>query len=115
MDLYAEMRLDPFLDAVTTFQKNKLTHIKRYVENENGDVQVKIQINPNSFRMPLGQYTAKLVIGYQDGETMKTLVSSTDFWVIPWKLILAILVGSGFGVFLFYQQKNKKSKSKSKK
>ena len=41
LDLYAELRLDPFLDAVVTFQKNKLTHIKRYMEDQNGNVDDK--------------------------------------------------------------------------
>jgi len=36
LDLFVELRLDPFLDSVVNFQKSKLTSINRLVRDENG-------------------------------------------------------------------------------
>jgi len=43
-----------------------------------------------------GRYTATLDLSYGDG---KTLSSSTQFWVLPYKLIIAIIVGLALLIF----------------
>lgn len=46
--------------------------------------------NANQFRF--GKYTAELVIAYDDGERDVPLTASVDFWIIPWRIILAVVV-----------------------
>lgn len=40
----------------------------------------------------IGQYTAKLVAVYNDGQRDVPLVRETTFWVMPWKIILAAVI-----------------------
>lgn len=56
--------------------------------------------NLGAFRM--GQYTAKLVAVYNDGQRDVPIILETTFWVIPWKILLGALVVLaliGFGVW----------------
>ena len=40
----------------------------------------------NQFR--LGKYVAKVAVVYNDGQRDVPLIASTDFWVVPWRLIV---------------------------
>lgn len=39
-----------------------------------------------------GRYTAELAVVYDDGVRDQLIVSETHFWVLPWKIILAVLL-----------------------
>ena len=39
-----------------------------------------------------GKYTAKLFAGYDDGVRDVPLEASVDFWVIPWRFLLVLLL-----------------------
>jgi hypothetical protein len=57
-------------------------------------------LDPSKIRF--GHYTAKVALAYSDGDTEVPLEGSISFWVIPWKLLLALLlIVSIFGVGLF--------------
>lgn len=49
-------------------------------------------------RMLFGRYTADLVVAY--GTSGEEVTMSVSFWVVPWKLVLAIIVGLVGGFFL---------------
>ena len=78
--------------------------------------------NINDLRV--GNYTAKLVAVYNDGTRDIPLQATVQFWVLPWKFILAGVaifavfafgVWSMFGRFLrFIQKKTPKQKRKNK-
>jgi hypothetical protein len=56
-------------------------------------------------RFRLGKYTAHLLMVYDNGERDIPIESYVSFWVIPWRVFLAILVGflltMGLGILLF--------------
>lgn len=63
-----------------------------------------------------GHYTATMMIKY--GKDSQTLTAKTSFWVIPWKLILAIiilLVGGFFALRITIRNYNRKIIAKAKK
>lgn len=49
-------------------------------------------------KMLFGRYTANLLVTY--GSNKQTVTSSLVFWVIPWRLIAAVIVGLIVGFFL---------------
>jgi len=56
-------------------------------------------------RFRLGKYTAHLLMVYDNGERDIPIESYVSFWVIPWRVFLAILLGflltMGLGILLF--------------
>lgn len=40
----------------------------------------------------IGQYTAKLVAAYNDGQRDVALEKETSFWVLPWKIIIGVVI-----------------------
>ncbi len=80
------------------------------VKDENGNVQTRFQLNPSFFRMPFGKYNAKLAIGYDDGGKYKNLVQDFEFWVIPWKLLLAIAII--LSLYIYYRIKKRANNKK---
>ncbi|KXK27275.1 MAG: hypothetical protein TR69_WS6001000149 [candidate division WS6 bacterium OLB20] len=63
------------------------------ITDENGTVQTRFAVDPSNFSLPFGQYTAKLAVGYDDAGSKKIVdAQEFTFWVIPWKLLLAIAV-----------------------
>lgn len=38
-----------------------------------------------------GKYTAQLVLAYDNGERDVPLTATVDFWIIPWRIILAVI------------------------
>lgn len=46
----------------------------------------------NLSKIRFGQYTAKLVAVYNDGQRDIPVYGEVSFWVIPWKIILVVLV-----------------------
>ena len=61
-------------------------------KDKNGNVIEKVSINWDkltSFR--IGQYTADLLLVFDDGTKDVTLSGETTFWVFPWKAVLIIL------------------------
>lgn len=52
----------------------------------------------NTFRF--GKYSATLVAVYNDGERDIPIVKKIEFWVIPWRVILAILAIIGLFIYL---------------
>jgi len=47
-------------------------------------------------KLRIGQYTAKLVAVYNDGQRDVPIEKEVTFWVIPWKIILGIIVVVAF-------------------
>jgi hypothetical protein len=39
-----------------------------------------------------GKYTAKAIVVYNDGQRDIPIEAAIEFWVIPWKLLLAVLI-----------------------
>jgi hypothetical protein len=76
--------------------------------NNNGDASTTDvteqteSTNPLS-RLRFGEYTARLVVVYQDGYGRDVPITSTmSFWVIPWRILLVfllILLVIGFGIY----------------
>lgn len=71
------------------------------VETNNDQVVLDEQGNPkqslkwdfaNASQLRFGKYTAEMVIAYDDGERDVPLTASVEFWVIPWRIILAVVV-----------------------
>ena len=82
-DLFAELRLDPFLDSVVTYQKNKLTHIKRYVEDQNGILDEKASKLFNSpwFDQVIGSYVEATLQGFDLSEIDKIIKRKGEFTI----------------------------------
>ncbi len=80
------------------------------VVDGNGNVQARFSFNLQNARVPLGKYTAKLAVGYDDDGSKKSLIATYDFWVFPWKLVLAILlVVAGY---IYYKYRKSKTHRK---
>src|SRR5690606_29187936 len=43
-------------------------------------------------KMRFGKYTAKLVMAYDDGQRDVPIESEIEFWVIPWRIIVGVLI-----------------------
>ncbi len=72
------------------------------VVDAKGKPQTHLKINWNkvtSFR--IGKYTATALVVYDNGERDVSLESTTDFWIIPYRLIGGILVSVILIVILF--------------
>ena len=76
--------------------------------NNNGaasttDVTMQAESSNPLSRFRFGEYTARLVVVYQDGYGRDVPITSTmNFWVIPWRILLvflAILLAFGFAVY----------------
>lgn len=53
-------------------------------------------------KLRAGKYQAQLVMAYDNGQHDVPLEASLEFWVIPWRLILASLVIGGLALFGLY-------------
>jgi len=64
----------------------------KLILNKKGKVKQKILWNFENFKnFRIGRYTAKLLLIYDDGERDIPIEASTSFWVIPWRIILALI------------------------
>lgn len=56
--------------------------------DKNGKIQNQLKINWDKItNFRFGKYTAKLVLVYDDGKRDVTLISSKEFWIIPYTVI----------------------------
>lgn len=63
------------------------------ITDDNGNVVTRFTVNPGDFNLPFGQYTAKLAVGYDDAGSKKIVdAQEITFWVIPWKILLALAI-----------------------
>jgi hypothetical protein len=98
--------IDKHGNPVMSLNWNLPTNAEAY--NNNGDASTTDvtesaeSTNPLS-RLRFGEYTARLVVVYQDGYGRDVPITSTmNFWVIPWRILLvflAILLVFGFAVY----------------
>lgn len=61
-----------------------------------------------------GHFSAKLLAVYDDGKQDVPLEATVDFWVIPWKIMLAIfavLLVVGFGIFSAVRAASRKARA----
>ena len=74
--------------------------------DENGQTKQKLEWNfAEADRFRIGKYTAHLLLVYDNGERDVPIESFVSFWVIPWRLFLAIaltfVLTMGLGILLF--------------
>ncbi len=84
----------------------KLDNHGKFIENLNWNFS-------NITKLRIGQYTAKLIMVYNNGSVDVPLASSLNFWVVPWKLILmgiAVLALIGYGIYSGIKSLSKKFK-----
>jgi hypothetical protein len=53
-------------------------------------------------KLRFGKYQAKLLLIYDDGHRDVPLEGTVSFWVVPWRLLLALLVNVGIIIGFFY-------------
>jgi len=59
----------------------------------NGDTETQLSFNWDKVsKQYIGPYKAKLMLVYDDNGLKKSILAEKDFWILPWKLILVILV-----------------------
>jgi hypothetical protein len=67
-------------------------------------------------KLRIGRYTAKILVVYDDGKEDVPLEASVNFWVLPWKVILGLLVlvaVIGIGIFSFVRGVVRKGRSRT--
>ena len=82
-DLFAELRLDPFLDSVVSYQKNKLTHIRRTVTDDKGNVdEVATKVfNSSWFDTLINGFVESQLNGFKVFE-INQIVKNKGIWTI---------------------------------
>lgn len=77
--------------------------VDRVTTNADGSTSTNTDWNWANFgNIRFGQYTAKLVAIYNDGQRDIPITSEVTFWVIPWKILLGVFVVLllvGFGIW----------------
>ena len=77
--------------------------VDRTTTNADGTTAKHLDWNWGNFgHIRFGQYTAKLVAIYNDGQRDVPIMTEVSFWVIPWKFLLGALVVLlliGFGIW----------------
>jgi hypothetical protein len=58
----------------------------------------------------IGYYEAEIVLAYSDSN--KVLTAKTNFWILPWRAMLAVLIFTIVVMFTFRQRWKSRSKSK---
>ena len=80
--------------STRTLKTEWVSGFPRFEKAEDGSVrEVWDWTKVSEFRF--GQYTAKLVGVYNDGERDVPLEAEVTFWVVPWKIILGIVIIAG--------------------
>lgn len=65
----------------------------RTITDSSGKTHIEQDWNlANLSNLRFGQYTAKLVAIYNDGQRDIPVMGEVSFWVIPWKFLLALLI-----------------------
>lgn len=78
-----------FLEGVTIEENGK--QVPKL--DGNGNTETKLSFDTTKFNKQFfGPYTAKLLLVYDDNGQKKTIISEKEFWVLPWKVILAIIL-----------------------
>jgi hypothetical protein len=91
----------PWTDGFPVFQQRLVHNVP--ITDSHGNVEETLHWNftqANKFRF--GEYTAKLLVVYDNGKIDVPLESTLTFWVLPWKLMLlalVIILIIGFGIF----------------
>lgn len=66
------------------------------LKNRDGTTKYKLQWDPGfSTNFYVGKFVANLVVIYDNGQRDIPLEKEIEFWVIPWKLLLALTVALG--------------------
>ena len=85
--IYTNTWDDGFIVRVPKVENNKT------VQDKKGNTVYVTKWNLSKFdRFRIGKYTAELLLVYDDGTRDVPLEARVSFWVIPWKIILAVLV-----------------------
>lgn len=63
------------------------------VKDASGNSQTQLAFNWDKLsKQYFGPYKAKLLLVYDDDGQKKNIMAEKDFWILPWKLILAIIL-----------------------
>ncbi len=68
-------------------------------------------------KLRFGRYTAKVLVVYDDGTKDVPLEATVNFWVLPWKIMLGLLVVLliiGLGIFSFIRGLVRRARNRSK-
>jgi hypothetical protein len=91
-----------FMDAI----KDSGNSPKRDAE---GNTQSQLAFNWDKLsKQFFGPYKAKLLLVYDDEGVKKNILAEKDFWILPWKLILAIIILVAGYVFVKSKLKEEK-------
>lgn len=103
------------------FPVYKLKQQNGHVKIENGKQVFGLQWDISKIgHLRMGHYTARLVMTYDDGTKDIPLEASVSFWVIPWRLIFAVVIPlSGVAIlgysYIRLRQRVKKLQAKDQK
>jgi hypothetical protein len=88
---------DGFLRYVDAQEDGKV------IRNEDGTIKKTLDWNwKDAAKLRFGKYQAKLLLIYDDGHRDVPLEGTVSFWVVPWRLLLALLVNVGIIIGFFY-------------
>ena len=63
------------------------------IKDSNGNTKTQLALNWDKLsKQFFGPYKAKLLLVYDDDGIKKNILQEKDFWIIPWKLILAVII-----------------------
>ncbi len=75
----------------------------KVVHNDDGTIQKTLDWNwKDASKLRFGKYQAKLLLIYDDGHRDVPLEGVVSFWVVPWRLLLALVVNIGIIIGFFY-------------
>jgi hypothetical protein len=87
-----------------------------FVTDEKGNVKTKLKFDISKIKnIPIGKYTANIILTYDDNGVKKQMTSSTSFWIIPWKIILIIIAILLMLIAIFVVQKKIRKSVKERK
>lgn len=75
----------------------------KVIHNDDGTIQQTLEWNwKDASKLRFGKYQAKLLLIYDDGHRDVPLEGVVSFWVVPWRLLLALVVNIGIIIGFFY-------------
>lgn len=79
------------------------------VKDSNGNTKTQLAFNWDKLsKQYFGQFKAKLLLVYDDEGVKKNILAEKEFWIIPWKLILAVIILIAGYIFVKSKLKEKK-------
>ena len=79
------------------------------IRETNGNTKTQLAFNWDKLsKQFFGPFKAKLLLVYDDDGIKKNILEEKEFWILPWKLILAVIILIAGYIFVKFKLKEKK-------